>query len=72
MSHEGVRVQKAVLEVLKTSGRVDAYRAARQCQGVSVQEAGRALLALAESGAALQVEDGGDNCLASVFEQTGR
>lgn len=72
MSHEEVRVQEAVLSVLKKSGRIDAYRASRRCEGVSVQEAGRALLALAESGAARQVEDGGDNCLASVFEQTGR
>lgn len=72
MSHEGVRVQEAVLSVLKESGRIDAYRASRRCQGVSVQEAGRALLALGESGAARQVEDGGDNSLASVFEQTGR
>lgn len=60
------------MAALKERGRIDAYAAARRCQGVSVPEAGRALHALVDRGGARQIEDGGCNDLASVFELTGQ
>lgn len=63
----GDKAQAALLQALLNEGRLDAYRAARRCSGVSAMEAGRALLALVSKGLAVQVEDGGSNALAAVF-----
>lgn len=68
MSRSAESTQAAVLAVLKERGRLDAYGAAKRCDGLSVPEAGRALMALEEAGSARVVEDGGANGWASVFE----